>query len=309
MIFLFFSVMRKTGILLLIILAAVIICISVIFVLFASEYSYNPITVKDILDSQFADHSVKITSQRDYDDFFDIYFTENDILRAKLNMAYPLDGVSLTLHPINSLSKEFRELRPDPNEKSVIVYPLFTAAAYSEPGFYTFFREECDKECITVNFANAKMGYTSSGMATQILYQLGYDFITDADVDLHPEILEQYDKVILLHNEYVTKKAFDALSAHPKLIFLYPNALYAEVSANYLDNTITLISGHQYPNYPNGPANGFGYKVEEDFHKYEYDAECIKWEFMPINNGYHLNCYPDSILLNNLEILAMLKDL
>ena len=32
------------------------------------------------------------------------------------------------------------------NKKSAVVFPIFTAAAYSEPGFYTFYRGDCDQE-------------------------------------------------------------------------------------------------------------------------------------------------------------------
>ncbi|SMH72213.1 hypothetical protein [Candidatus Nitrosotalea okcheonensis] len=36
-----------------------------------------------------------------------------------------------------------------------------------------------------------------------------------------------------MHNEYVTKKEFDAITSHPDVIFLYPDALYAQVRTNY----------------------------------------------------------------------------
>jgi hypothetical protein len=52
-----------------------------------------------------------------------------------------------------------------------------------------------------------------------------------------------HDRVIVLPNEYVTKKEFDAIASHPDMIFLYPNALYAEVKTDYASNTITLVRG------------------------------------------------------------------
>ena len=36
-------------------------------------------------------------------------------------------------------------------QKSVVVYPLFTGFAYTEPGFYTYFRGDCDS-CTTTKF-------------------------------------------------------------------------------------------------------------------------------------------------------------
>jgi hypothetical protein len=51
------------------------------------------------------------------------------------------------------------------------------------------------------------------------------------------------------------------------------------------------------------------YAIEEKFHKYEYDSACENWEFVEIENGYHLNCYPETIITGNLEILKKLKEL
>ena len=145
-------------------------------------------------------------------------------------------------------------------------------------------------------------------MTTQILYLLGYEFVTDIDVDKNPQILKNYDTVIVLHNEYVTKKMFDAISTHPNLIYLFPNALYAEIDVNYDDNTMTLIRGHNYPEL--SIANGFDYEIEKKFHNYEYDTECLDWEFIEFENGFHLNCYPDGIIFNKfINIFSKMKEL
>ena len=196
-----------------------------------------------------------------------------------------------------------------PNDNTVVIYPLFTSAAYKEPGFYTYFRSDCDESCIVdLSFENPEIKYTSSGMTTQILYLLGYEFVTDIDVDKNPQILKNYDTVIVLHNEYVTKKMFDAISTHPNLIYLFPNALYAEIDVNYDDNTMTLIRGHNYPEQ--SIANGFDYEIEERFHDYEYDTQCLDWEFIEFENGFHLNCYPDGIIFNEfINILSKMKEL
>jgi hypothetical protein len=196
-----------------------------------------------------------------------------------------------------------------PNPSVVVIYPVFTATAYQNSGFYQYYAGNCDDSCIT-NLPipdTPKFDYNSSGNTAQILYHSGYDFLTDIQVDKNPELLQNYDTVILLHNEYVTKKEFDAISSHPNLIFLFPNALYAEIDVDYDDNTMTLIRGHQYPD--ESIANGFDYAIEEKFHKYEYDSTCKNWEFVEIENGYHLNCYPETIILETLEILKKLKEL
>jgi len=53
-------------------------------------------------------------------------------------------------------------------QKTVVVYPYFTSAAYNEPGFYTYFRGECDS-CTTTKFAQPTIQYTSSGIGHQAL--------------------------------------------------------------------------------------------------------------------------------------------
>jgi len=236
--------------------------------------------------------------------YFDAYFTNDDITRLNNNLG-PIDGVRITL---NELTADQLVNILKPNDGSVVIYPVFTSASYKEPGFYTYFRGDCDESCITdLSFENPEFKYTSSGLTAQILYQVGYDFLTDIEVDQNPELLQNYDTVILLHNEYLTKKAFDAISSHPNLIFLAPNALYAEIDVDYKNNTMTLIRGHNYPEP--SIANGFDYEIEERFHHYEYDAECLTWEFIEFENGHHLNCYPDGVIHNNLDILLKIKEL
>ena len=135
-------------------------------------------------------------------------------------------------------------------QKTVVVYPYFTSIAYNEPGFYTYFGGECD-DCTTIKFTPPTPLYTSSGIGHQALTLLGYTSITDMEIDRNPSILQQFDKVIMLHNEYVTRAMFDAITNHPNVLYLYPNALYAEIEVNYMDETITLIRGHNYSSNSN----------------------------------------------------------
>ena len=160
-------------------------------------------------------------------------------------------------------------------QKTVVVYPYFTSVAYNEPGFYTYYSGECD-DCTTTKFAQPTPLYTSSGIGHQALTLLGYPTITDADIDRNPSILQQFDKVIMLHNEYVTRTMFDAITNHPNVIYLYPNALYAEIEVDYIDETITLIRGHNYPEPE--ITNGFDWEFDNT-HPYEYDSECQIWKY------------------------------
>jgi hypothetical protein len=258
-------------------------------------------TMSDYIESLSTSHLIQHPTKNPY---FDYYFTENDILRMQNNLDW-IDGVRIMLN--NSSSEQLiEELKPTGN--SVVIFPIFTSIAYQNPGFYTYYAGNCDESCIIdLPLKLPVFDYSSSGVTAQILYSVGYDFLTDIQVDKNPELLKNYDTVILLHNEYVTKKEFNAISNHPNLIFLHPNALYAEIDVNYDDESITLIRGHQYPDSKIG--NGFDYEIEEKFHEYEYDNECLKWEFIKITNGFHLNCYPESAVTANLDILLKLKEL
>tara|TARA_B110000495_G_scaffold112127_1_gene96998 strand:- start:324 stop:1247 length:924 start_codon:yes stop_codon:yes gene_type:complete len=268
-----------------------------------SEQSLTSVlTMDDYIQNLSNTHPVKVESTK----FFDLYLTHSDMSSVvQNNVISPSDGIRIVLNESNS-EEFFNDLKP--NNNSVVIFPVFTTAAYMTGGFYDYYGNYCDESCITnLSFENLIFNHGGSGSSAQILYHAGYDFLTDVQVDRNPDILQNYDTVILLHNEYVTKKEFDAISTHPNLIFLFPNALYAEIDVNYDDNTMTLIRGHNYPEPE--IANGFDYAIEEKFHKYEYDAECLNWEFIEIENGFHLNCYPDGLVIDDITILKKLKEL
>ena len=269
----------------------------------SSDLPADSSKMDDLINSLSFTHVVPIPVTVPY---FQEYITLSDADRHLDHNLPVVDGIRIEINDSYLDELTFSIKRDD---KSVVIYPLFTSIAYNEPGFYTYFRGQCDTTCIVERlYKYPTFAWTSSGKTAQILYHVGYDFLTDAEVDQNPKLLENYDTVILLHNEYVTKEAFNAISNHPNLIFLFPNALYAEVEANHESETITLIRGHQYPP-PDFPANGFDYEIEEKFHHYEYDSECLDWEFIKIPNGYHLNCYPDDIIDTNLDILKKMKEL
>jgi hypothetical protein len=188
------------------------------------------------------------------------------------------------------------------SQKTVIIEPLFTQAAYAQPGFYNYYTNNCPK-CLTIHLPHNFIGsYVSSGKADSVLKQ-NYAFVTDLDVDKNPKILKNYDKVIVLHNEYVTIKEFDAITNHPHVIYLYPNALYAHVSVDYGKNTLTLIRGHNYPHQH--ITNGFNWKFDNS--KFEYDTNCKNWNFHKINNDMMLNCYPENIILSDESLMDAIE--
>jgi len=190
--------------------------------------------------------------------------------------------------------------------KPLIIIPLYTASAYSKNGFYDFYLGKCDT-CTTTKIVSVdELQETSSANAVKVLKLLGYDSITDIELDKNPSILSKYDKIILLHSEYITKNMFNVITSHPNVIYLYPNALYAEISTNFVDNTISLIRGHNYPD--ESIENGFDWKYDNT-HPYEQDKKCDNWEFYNIPNGKMLNCYPEQKIWKDKEFLKALKEL
>jgi len=239
---------------------------------------------------------------------FEIYGGLGDCLIDPNNGSSNWRSTMLGLHPDKMNQYNEIALWNDP-QSAVVVYPYFTYAAYQPQGFYDYYRGDCDN-CTTTKFAPPKSKYTSSGNAHQVLTLLGYDSITDVEIDKNPGILQQFDKVIMLHNEYVTRAMFDAVTNHPNVIYLYPNALYAEIEVNYVDQTITLIRGHNYPEQE--ISNGFDWPFDNT-HPYEYDNLCFDLEFYKSPAGWMTTCYPEIIFLHNTDqisnILKLLKEL
>ncbi len=193
----------------------------------------------------------------------------------------------------------------DKSYPAAFVYPIFTQAAYSENGFYDYYNKKCDSKCLTVSIPNNFKGtYSSSVIGSYVLSTLNYSYITDIDIDKNPDILKQYKRIIVLHNEYVTKKEFGAITSHPDVIYFYPNALYAEVKSDYTTNTITLVRGHGYPE----PEVRNGFNWRSDNSRYEYNVSCYDWTFYLKGNKTMLNCYPEYKMLYAPEILVLLKN-
>jgi len=238
--------------------------------------------------------------------FFEVYGVNGDCMI--------IDGISkwksttLGLNPNKMDVYNEVALWNDP-QSAVVVYPYFTYAAYQQGGFYDYFRGDCD-DCTTTKLAQPVSQYTSSGKAHQSLTLLGYASITDVEIDKDPSILQQFDKVIILHNEYVTRTMFDAITSHPNVIYLYPNALYAEIEVNYTDETITLIRGHNYPEPE--IINGFDWPFDNT-HPYEYDDTCFDMQFYRVAAGWMTNCYPENLFLSDgqqiFDMLKLIKDL
>lgn len=171
------------------------------------------------------------------------------------------------------------------NKKVALVLPSFTWAAYQTGSFYDFYalysyiqfanREvnititnnthllkdrpipegpfvyytDLEEEPYTpyINFINlAKDLYREHGINPTNL--------TDADVDqgkiFNADGTNAYDILFLFHNEYVTQAEYDNLKKFVTnggtIVFGDGNVLYAEVAYNQDNNTISLVSGHNW---------------------------------------------------------------
>ena len=234
---------------------------------------------------------------------FDVFVDPKDIVNVN-GKQIPIKG-TFRLKP--NLSDTYSEIGVyDEKNKPLFIIPVYTASAYVKNGFYDFYNGNCNT-CLTTKIVSIdELGEQSSANAVKVLELLGYDSITDIELDKNPSILTKYDKVIVLHNEYVTKKMFDAIISHSNVVYLYPNALYAEISTNFVDNTISLIRGHGYPDA--SIDNGFDWKYDNT-RPYEFDKECNDWEFYEISNGKMLNCYPEQKIWKDEKFLKTLKEL
>jgi len=298
----------------------------VIVIIIAISISYLQISETDSDDILLNDENVipvKDTISREIDfvgdsPLFRLFIYEDDIGILPNGESYILE-IQAEFKP--NLEQVYDEISVlNERQNSVVIFPIFTSSAYSlypidisnrDYGFYDYYEGFCDGpitwegNCLTTQIKpDIPKTHNASGLGYEILDLLGYDIITDIDVDKNPEILKNYDKVILLHNEYVTKTEFNAITNHPKVLYLYPNALYAEVSVDYKENTISLVRGHNYPE--SEIRNGFDWEFDNT--PMEYDELCENWEFYNIDNGMMLNCYPEEIIYKDITFLKMIKD-
>lgn len=232
---------------------------------------------------------------------FHVSVYENDILNVG-NGILDTQHNQIELDPNNT--NIYEEIRIESNENVIFIIPIFTEIAYRDKGFYSYYKEECDSTCLEVPIeTNIPLSYHSSENAVKTLHLLGYQYLTDIEVDKNPNILSKYKKVILLHNEYVTKNEFEAITNHPNVVYLYPNALYAKIEVDYNNNFIKLIQGHSYPE--KNISNGFYWKYDNSAD--EYNVTCDSWRFIHIPNGNMLNCYPENFIYRDVSLLKEIR--
>ena len=148
--------------------------------------------------------------------------------------------------------------------------------------------------------------YNSSFRGAQALHLLGYTIISDLEIEKNPNILSNYEKIIVLHNKYTTKTIFNAITSHPKVVYLYPDSLKEEVSVNFVLNTITALSPLKQPQS----------KVFQNDFQWEYDSSHLEYvncqdtevRFEKVANGIMLNCISEKFLKQSPSLFKIIKE-
>lgn len=186
--------------------------------------------------------------------------------------------------------------------KYVYVEPTFTQSAYQPNCFYDYYSNHSlvkDLVCPISDKSSERVNTADSRNAQIILTALGVGHITDEDLTNGMRINDR--TIILLHNEYVSQTEFNYLnSSEPDVIYLYPNAMFAQV--DYSNHTISLVRGHGYPSA--NITNGFNWVYENSQYElhgnprtYDQCNGVDRWNTLP-NGDRQLNCYT----LNPIEI-------
>jgi len=148
--------------------------------------------------------------------------------------------------------------------------------------------------------------WSTSFNGAQTLYLLGYTIISDLEIEKNPNILSDYEKIIVLHNKYTTKTIFNAITSHPKVVYLYPDSLNEEVTVNFFLNTVTALSPLKQPQN----------KVFQNDFQWEYDSSHLEYvncldteiKFEKVANGIMLNCIPEDFLTKSPLLFKIIKE-
>jgi hypothetical protein len=220
-----------------------------------------------------------------------------------LNTSNDFDEYRISQMPETRFFEQYDELSAP--EKTAVIYPILTQTAYAWGGIHDFYLDRCDT-CSEIKIEEYYDPIFSVGAKSfRVLEFLGYSVIDDIDIDKNPEILDNFNSIVLLHNEFVTENEFLAITSHPNVIFMYPGALNSKVKISYEDETMILQRGPSFPD--SDIVNGFDWKYDNS--NISNNTICEEWEFYKIENGHMLNCTPEDIIQNNDEILKELKRL
>jgi len=226
---------------------------------------------------------------------------------------------------IPEMNKIYQEIM-NSDDKTIAIFPTISLHAYSQQCIWDYY-VEASEECKIIQLNNGidissmndniwfNPAFLQSGhfvhntnlLSYQVLKHLNYEMLSDIEIEKNPNILENYDKIIVLQNTYVTKKIFDAITNHPKAIFLYPGALSEEVKIDFNDNTIEVLSPIKYPEEKNY-RNDFFWEFDNSHRIFEDCMIIDNPKFEIIDNGIMINCFPEDIVNRSKEMLKIIKD-
>ena len=149
--------------------------------------------------------------------------------------------------------------------------------------------------------------FNTSFYSFQILQYLNYEMLSDLEIERTPDILEKYDKIIVLHNKYVTENIFNAITNHPKVIYLHPGSLSEEVEIDFDKNLITVLSPIKYPEEKNY-RNDFLWEYDNTHRAFELCDLISDPKFEMVSNGIMINCFPEGMISSYVELLKIIKD-
>ena len=213
------------------------------------------------------------------------------------------------------------------DDKTIVIFPTVSLHAYSERCIWDYYMPASD-DCKIIQLNNdidlSSMNnniwlnpawkslsgyflYNTNVISFQILGNLNYEILSDIEIEKNPSILESYDKIIVLQNKYVTKKMFDAITNHPKVIYLTPGALSEEVKIDFTNNTITVLSPIKYPEEKNY-RNDFSWEYDNTDREFEDCSHSNDPKFEKVSNGIMTNCVSENLIGKSKEFLKIIKD-
>ena len=207
------------------------------------------------------------------------------------------------------------------NSNSVVIFPTITLHAYKNSCVWDYYEPITDN-CLNFNIndidfsdsvldiwnvenSDSHYFWNTNLLGYQVFKMLDYEIISELEIEREPNVLENYDKVILLHNKYVTKKIFDAIINHQNVVYMYPGALSQEVELNLENQSLKILNPVKYPQDRNF-NNDFLWMYDNTHRELKDCKDIIDPKFENVGNGIMINCYPENIL--HTQILKIVKD-
>lgn len=243
-----------------------------------------------------------------------------------LGMAGVMLGVATNLD-IDEMEYRYDFLN-NTSQKTVVIYPAYTYYANEVDSLVDFGTDNCDDEftdCKSYLIHGQFLTALDSGGVSDVgasIAEIGHQYffvVNDDLVHRNPEVLDAYDKVILMRNVYVTDELRNTILGFDKVIYMFPDAMTKKIDRqlqHIFDDEIDLDDSDEPRDkkqssyiYLNMTYSGEYKPLHEKSIEWADDNRCEEWEFVPIHNGYMMNCTPDIAIINNYEMLKAMRDL